>query len=120
MFTYTHPDTPTYTHADLLPLCHRLAVINSVHPRREMLPLDLGVDGALFAGPSSSPMGLHVNLLLLNPAVTSHAVGLLCLSVSSVDTSWLLMVCQVSCWAWGMELRMRRMVYTDGNAARVQ
>ena len=86
----------------------------------EMLPLDLGVDGALFAGPSSSPMGLHVNLLLLNPAVTSHAVGLLCLSVSSVDTSWLLMVCQVSCWAWGMELRMRRMVYTDGNAARVQ
>lgn len=118
---HTHTDPHTHIHTcDLLPLCHRLSIINSVHPLREMLPLDLGVDGALFAHPSSSPVGLHVNLLLLNPAVTSHAVGLLCSSLSSVDAFWLLMVCQVPCWALGMESRMRQMVYTHGGAARVQ
>lgn len=53
----SHTHTPTHPHAALLPPCHRLAIINSVHPLWEMLPLDLGVDGALFAGASSSPVG---------------------------------------------------------------
>ena len=94
---HTHTPTPTHPHAALLPPCHRLAIINSVRPLWEMLPLDLGVDGALFAGASSSPVGLRVNLLFLNPVVTSRAVGLLCSSVSSAGTFWFFMVCEVLC-----------------------
>ena len=97
MCSHTHTPTPTHPHAALLPPCHRLAIINSVRPLWEMLPLDLGVDGALFAGASSSPVGLRVNLLFLNPVVTSRAVGLLCSSVSSAGTFWFFMVCEVLC-----------------------
>lgn len=51
--TYSHTHKPSV----LPPQCHGPTIINSVHQLREVLPLDLGVDGTLAKARHLLPWG---------------------------------------------------------------
>ena len=52
-----HTCSHTHKTSVLLPQCHGLTIINSVHQLREVLPLDLGVDSTLAKARHLLPRG---------------------------------------------------------------